>query len=67
MLEKAETYEHRIEMKSRAAEKEKTSYREKEPQKGRQSVLQRLNEKKAQVKVQPKKDVPNRAKGVSLE
>ena len=54
-------------MKSLAAEKEKSSDREKEPQKGRQSVLQRLNEKKAQVKVQPKKDVPNRAKGVSLE
>ena len=67
VLEKAETYEHRMELKSRAAEKEKSSDREKEPQKGRQSVLQRLNEKKAQVKVQPKKDVPDRAKGFSID
>lgn len=33
----------------------------------RKSVLQRLNEKKEQVKAQPKKDTPNRHRGAALE
>ena len=67
VLEKAETFEQRMALKARTTEKEKLAGRDRDMQGGRKSVLQRLNEKKAQVKVQPKKDVPNRAKGVSLD
>ncbi len=67
VLEKAETYEHRMEMKAHIAQKEKESEQSRQPTGERRSVLQRLGEKKAQVRAQPKKDLPNRAKGMQID
>lgn len=67
VLEKAETYAHRMEMKDRVAQKAKESEQGRQPSGERRSVLQRLSEKKAQVKVQPKKDTPNRARGMQID
>ena len=84
VLEKAETFEHRMEEKEKlqqqAAETGKHPDKERMDSKGhdrrlrdedrkpeRKSVLQRLNEKKEQVKAQPKKDTPNRHRGAALE
>ena len=67
ILEKAATYEHRMEMKSRLEQKTKNAEQARQPSGERKSVLQRLNEKKAQVNVQPKKNVPNRAKGMDID
>jgi len=64
-LEKAETHERRMKLKERMSEKADDHGRG--SQDGRKSVLQRLNEKKAQVSAQPKKDVHNRAKGMNLD
>ena len=54
-------------MKSRLEQKTKNAEQARQPSGERKSVLQRLNEKKAQVNVQPKKNVPNRAKGMDID
>lgn len=82
VLEKAATYEHRMEQKELQAEKagmEATfdhfntgspsdrEDRSEDSGKERKSVLSRLNEKKDMVKSQPKKDTPQRSRTAEIE
>ncbi len=67
VLEKAATYEHRMEMKSHLEQKAKNAEQTRQSSGERKSVLQRLSEKKAQVNVQPKKNAPHRAKGMDID
>lgn len=84
LLEKAETFEHRMEKKEQLHQKSaertvlfgeeipaskvqdrRSGDEDRKPE--RKSVLQRLNEKKEQIKEQPKKDTLNRHRGAALE
>ena len=67
VLEKAATYEHRMEIESHTEQKTRSAEKGRQQAGERKSVLQRLSEKKAQVNVQPKKNAPTRAKGMELD